>query len=80
MSFSSCKVKWRLIDLRVQVLPLHAQIGVDDVQADEQPGDDGALLLHHQGVWLVKLTARHKQKAILEKDISHANIVRNSTE
>lgn len=43
--------------LRVQVLPLHTQVGVDHVQPDEQPSDDGPLLLHHQRVRLVEFAA-----------------------
>lgn len=43
--------------LGVQVLSLHAQVGVNDVEPDEQAGDDGALLLHHQRVGLVELAA-----------------------
>lgn len=53
------QVCWRP-HLRVQVFSFHAQVGVDDVEADQEPGDHRPLLLHHQGVGLIEFAVATK--------------------
>lgn len=54
--------RWAPTHLRVQVFSFHTQIGIDDIQANEQPGDDRAFLLHHQRVGLIELTAERREE------------------
>lgn len=42
--------------LGVQIFSLHAKVGVNDVQAHQQPCDHCSLLLHHQSIGLIELT------------------------
>lgn len=70
-AFNALSSSWEWLEkqkskyLRVQVLPLHTQVGVDDVQPDEQPCDDGSLLFHHQRVGLIEFAEGTKAAPLI---------------
>lgn len=53
------KTRWRKpvsTHLRIKILPFNAEVGVDYVEAHQQPPHHRPLLLHHQRSGVIKLT------------------------
>ena len=51
-----CAYACACVNLGIQILSLHTEVGVDDVQSHEQAHDDGSLLLQQHSGALVEVT------------------------